>query len=255
MECTSTRFKTQGFEFGCGQCMACRINHQQMWTGRIILESCLHKENAFVTLTYDENHVPVNGELSKKHAQDWQKRLRGLSSNRLRFVTVGEYGDDHFRPHYHAAVFGTADAEMVAKSWDMGFTHVSGLGAESARYIVSYLLKRNNTPERCDGRPPEFKIQSNRPGIGMDAIRRLRLPPGEVPTAIRLDRKLFPLGRYLVNGIRERQGETTEDIAFRHRLLKYTLQQRDPLVHKDNVENAKRKTQAITTRRQEKPGL
>lgn len=236
--------------------MSCRINHQQMWTGRILLEQALHAESSFVTLTYADEHVPPDGHLLKEHAQCWQKRLRLLFPPKtIRFLTVGEYGDDKGRPHFHAAVFGTADAEKIQSAWDKGFTYVAGLGVESARYIVSYLLKRNNTAERCDGKPPEFKIQSNRPGIGKGAIDRLRIPPGEVPTAIRLQRSFYPLGRYLVGNLRARQGETVEEISFRHRLTKFTLQQRDPKTHQDNLENAKRKQISIKERRKEKPGL
>lgn len=226
-----------------------------MWTGRILLESALHAANSFVTLTYDDENLPADGHLSKRDAQLWQKRIRELSDTPLRFVTVGEYGDDKQRPHYHAAVFGTDNPELVAASWKLGFVDVKGLGVESARYIVSYLLKRNNNAERCGGKPPEFKIQSTKPGIGMEAVKRLRLPPGEVPTAVRLQNSLYPLGRYLVSGLRLRQGETLEELAFRHRLNKYTLQQRDPKTHSDDIENAKRKTQAIKERRKEKPGL
>lgn len=235
--------------------MACRISTQQMWTGRILLESCLHAANSFVTLTYDDDHLPENGHLSKRDACLWRKRLKELSPAPLRFLTVGEYGDDKGRPHYHAAVFGTEDPELIARSWKLGFTDVRGLGVESARYIVSYLLKRNNTVERCDGKPPEFKTQSTHPGIGMDAIKRLRLPEGEVPTTIRLSNSIYPLGRYLTNQLRERAGESEEDKAFRQRLNKLTIQQRDPKTHQDNIENAKRKTQSIKDRRQEKPGL
>lgn len=255
MECTGKRFSKQGFEFGCGQCMSCRINAQRMWTGRILLEACLHQETAFVTLTYADKNLPPGGHLVKRDAQLWQKNLRERSAKPLRFVTVGEYGDQEGRPHYHAAVFGQANPDIISASWSAGFTYTAGLGVESAAYIVSYLLKRNNTEERCDGKPPEFKIQSNRPGIGMDAVKRMRLPPGEIPTAVRLQNSIYPLGRYLTNGLRLRQGETIEEISFRHRLTKFTLQQRDPKTHQDNLENAKRKTQSIKNRRQEKPGF
>lgn len=236
--------------------MSCRINVQQMWTGRILLEAAMHQANSFVTLTYSDENLPPGGHLVKADAWNWQKRLRQLLPPKsLRFLTVGEYGDESQRPHYHAAVFGTEDPELIAKSWKLGFTDVRGLGVESARYIVSYLLKRNNSEERCDGKPAEFKIQSNRPGIGKKAIDRLRLPPGEVPAVIRLSGSIYPLGRYLVNGLRTRQGETVEDIAFRHRLNKLTVQKRDPKTYQDKIENAKRKTQSIKDRRKEKPGL
>ena len=42
----------------CGQCIGCRIDYSRMWADRCILEAKEHDNNAFVTLTYDPEHLP-----------------------------------------------------------------------------------------------------------------------------------------------------------------------------------------------------
>lgn len=236
-----------------------------MWVARMVLEQALHASSCFATLTYDDEYLPEGEVLVKRHAQDFVRSARKISGEKLRYVIVGEYGSTNpvtriqdggiYRPHFHAALYGTDDPGLVQKAWKKGFTDVRGLGLESIRYIVSYLLKRQNTEERCNGKPPEFKLQSSHPGIGADAIAKLRLPPGQLPSGIRMYGSIYPLGQYLSNKLRASVGESIEDRAFRERLLKFTVQQRDPQVHQDKIENAKRQTIQAKNRQREKPGL
>lgn len=94
---------------------------------RIILESYLHSDNCFVTLTYrTENLRNSAGQLvsnspmisnSKENdlflpslqpteLRNFLKRLRKrIEPHRIRFYGVGEYGDENERPHYHLALF------------------------------------------------------------------------------------------------------------------------------------------------------
>lgn len=60
----------------CGQCLGCRLDYSREWAVRCTHESLLHKENSFITLTYDDEHLPEDGGLVKKHWQDFCKRLR-----------------------------------------------------------------------------------------------------------------------------------------------------------------------------------
>ena len=64
----------------------------------------MHMFNSFVTLTYDDDHLPEYNSLNYKHFQDFMKRLR-KSHNGVRFYMCGEYGEDFSRPHYHALLF------------------------------------------------------------------------------------------------------------------------------------------------------
>lgn len=104
--------------------------------------SCHFDDGAsFITLTYDEDHIPEDNGLQKKELQDFWKRLRkNLSTKyhefapKIKYYACGEYGDKekiyfspgavkpHGRPHYHAIVFGLNNwndehRDILAKSW------------------------------------------------------------------------------------------------------------------------------------------
>lgn len=117
----------------CGQCIGCRIRQREDWTTRIELEARNYpKEQVwFITLTYDEEHVPgmilKTGEIMRKVQYVWKpgekrpesvqtllytdiqkflKRLRKAYKGKLRYFVAGEYGEQTARPHYHMILYG-----------------------------------------------------------------------------------------------------------------------------------------------------
>ena len=99
----------RGGMYGCGQCLACRINKKRIWYHRLLLEASQYTDNAFVTLTY--GYVQFTdiglGDLVPQHLRDFLNRLRYYYEPlRFRFYAVGEYGDEGARPHYHVMLFG-----------------------------------------------------------------------------------------------------------------------------------------------------
>ena len=42
----------------CGKCTGCRLDYSRQWANRCMLELLYHKESWFLTLTYDDDHVP-----------------------------------------------------------------------------------------------------------------------------------------------------------------------------------------------------
>lgn len=42
----------------CGQCWGCRLERSRQWALRCLHESKLHKHNCFITLTYNDKHMP-----------------------------------------------------------------------------------------------------------------------------------------------------------------------------------------------------
>ena len=187
-----------GFELKlpCGQCRGCRLERSRQWAMRCVHEASLWERNCFITLTYDEGHLPDDGSLNKKHFQDFMKRLRSrFSGQRIRFYHCGEYGEKFGRPHYHACLFGFDFADKVLFSesdgtrlyesaslsdiWGHGFCSIGDVTFESAAYVARYILKKI-TGDRaiehymaCDARTgeivvmqPEYTTMSRRPGIG-----------------------------------------------------------------------------------------
>lgn len=116
----------------CGQCIGCRLERSRQWAIRCVHHAQCYEHNAFITLTYDPEHLETR---SLDH-RDWQlfmKRLRKFASIELKkrvglyqpdlpassrretrdggaesqisYYMAGEYGTKNRRPHFHACLF------------------------------------------------------------------------------------------------------------------------------------------------------
>ena len=117
--------------FPCGCCLPCRINNARTKQHRIMLEAKSHTNSAFITLTYNDEHLPFTLDglttLCKRDLQNYFKRLRRKLKYEIRYFAVGEYGTkksdittfEGERPHYHAIVFGInqLDYEHISGAW------------------------------------------------------------------------------------------------------------------------------------------
>ncbi|AXH73280.1 MAG: replication initiator protein [Microviridae sp.] len=187
----------------CGQCIGCRIDRSRMWAIRCTHEAKLHEANSFITLTYDDEHLPHDNGLSKDHFQKFMKRLRfAIQPAFVRFFACGEYGDLNQRPHYHAVLFGydfTYDrkvhskkkkgeqeiihytSELLSKAWGMGRCTLTSFNYSAAAYTARYVMKKQNGKNALQHEnysrlnlstgeiyqvQPEFALMSMRPGLG-----------------------------------------------------------------------------------------
>lgn len=211
---------------------------------RIMLETLVHDQSSFLTLTYSNDQLPVNSDglasLVPEDLTKFMKRLRRkLEPLRVRFFACGEYGDETERPHYHAAVFGFGSCARgrtkrvpgkseprwadccstcvtVGEAWGRGIVEVGELNSFTAAYVAGYVVKKMTSTgdPRLRGRHPEFARMSNRPGIGYGALvevaatlkRHDLVNLDDVPGALRHGKKIYPLGRYLTGGLREEMG-------------------------------------------------
>lgn len=220
-------------EFGCGQCMPCRVNRRRLWCSRIMLETTLHAASYFVTLTYSPEYLPDDKSVSIRHCQLFLKRLRRLVEPlRFRYYIVGEYGERSLRPHYHAVFFGLPLEDhkngkpcecYVCRSWTDGYVYIGSVTAESASYVAGYCTKKLTKAgdARLQGRHPEFARMSLRPwvkgepgGIGGGAVKalvdaattdsgsRYLIENGDVFESYTIGKKRWPLGRYLRRCVR-----------------------------------------------------
>lgn len=239
--------------YGCGQCDPCRFNRRRTWAHRIMLEASMYTKNMFLNLTYNDSSLPVvvlpgleaMAELRPKHLQDWLKRFRkAISPSKIRYFAVGEYGDESFRPHYHAIIFNfptcvrgrtkrhwrTGEPEwrsccevckLVGETWGHGNVDLGEVEVGSAQYVCGYVVKKltSRNDERLAGREPEFSRMSLRPGIGapyMDEAAStflsldLEKTQADVPSALRHGGRELPLGRYLRRQFRVKIGRAPE---------------------------------------------
>lgn len=42
----------------CGNCIGCRLDYSKQWANRLMMELQYHDSAYFVTLTYDDDHIP-----------------------------------------------------------------------------------------------------------------------------------------------------------------------------------------------------
>ena len=182
-------------ELACGQCIPCRLRRSRDWAMRAKHEAEGYSENCFVTLTYANEYVPING-VSRKAISKFMKDLRKRAGAGVRFMACGEYGPKNTRPHYHLCLFNLkfhdqyfwnktkAGSDLyrsptLEKIWPYGHSSIGELTAESAGYTARYVLKKV-TGERAEkyyqsvcrvtgeifDLNPEFIQVSNRPGLG-----------------------------------------------------------------------------------------
>lgn len=158
----------------CGKCVNCFQNRRASWTIRMLEELKDARTSKFVTITYNDNTIPlieVDGKiyktLDKEAIRAYLKRLkikvdrwydsRGDDSlekalrRPVKYFLVGEYGPKTFRPHYHVIFYNLPknfnkwllDAWYV-KSGDnkiaAGFVHVGEVTQASIHYTTKYIL-------------------------------------------------------------------------------------------------------------------
>lgn len=157
----------------------------------------MHSRNAFINLTYSDDHLPDNYSVSVRVMQDFMKKLRyEIAPRQVRFFACGEYGPSTHRPHYHALLFGYSfdDLKLFMRNhqgdnlytsakltswWGKGHCTVGAVTYQSAAYVARYIMKKISG-ERADDHycrvhpitgkivnvEPEFCTQSRMPGIG-----------------------------------------------------------------------------------------
>jgi len=148
--------------------LGCRQDLATDWAHRAQLEVTNWTHNCFLTLTYDDEHLPEEGHLRPRHLQTFLKRLRRgfdrqdpaiASTGKIRYIASGEYGDKTKRPHFHLLLFNCDfhDKKPVAKTlwesaalkkyWKHGGHRLGELTGASANYVAQYSLKKMATPE------------------------------------------------------------------------------------------------------------
>lgn len=76
----------------CGKCEGCRIDKANDNATKAYLESQNWPENAFLTLTYDNAHLPKKRTLVKRDLQlFWKKLRKHISPQRIKYLACGEY--------------------------------------------------------------------------------------------------------------------------------------------------------------------
>lgn len=157
----------------CGKCAFCVKKAIDSWCLRLSHEMEVSSSAFFITLTYDNEHLPSGQELSKQDLCLFIKKLRHRNPG-IRYFAIGEYGSEKGRPHYHAVIFNLIDLDLITASWtDSSGTplgHVVGDRATMGR--IRYMVEYMALPQVSNGKAKAFRVMSRRPGIGSSYIAK-----------------------------------------------------------------------------------
>jgi len=165
----------------------------------MVHEAHMHENNCFLTLTYNDENLPLDKSIDLVHIQKFIKRLRKKfvtnKQTQIRYFQCGEYGEQFARPHYHICLFNFIfpdetfykysneiplyTSQILEKIWGMGFCTIGKLTFESAAYCARYVTKKitgKNAEKHYEfidpetGEifypDPEFATMSKVPGLG-----------------------------------------------------------------------------------------
>lgn len=194
--------------FACGGCIGCRLDRAESWGIRGSHEAHMHEYyvdgkpgSAFLTLTFDNEHLPTSNSLRICTLQDFirelRRRLKLLGfKGKLRYFACGEYGERFGRAHYHVALFGydfpdrvlykttkgghrLYESALLTEVWGQGNAFFGDVTFKSSFYVAGYVAKRIGGDKAAeyyrrvspvDGQfysvEPEFSVCSLKPGLG-----------------------------------------------------------------------------------------
>lgn len=170
----------------CGKCEACLARRARDWMIRLTEELKDSSYACFVTLTYDDEHLPrqdrkvydwmIDQEVTFKdvpvhRVRDCQlflKRLRKDNPDvKIRYFLVSEFGPRTLRPHYHAIVFNLprerCNKMYISSKWQNGFVEVSKVTEGRIAYVTKYCFGSTTLPYWL---PKNITKMSLKPAIG-----------------------------------------------------------------------------------------
>ncbi|WNK14466.1 MAG: replication initiator protein [Microvirus sp.] len=197
-------YTSEKLSIPCGQCIGCRLERSRTWAVRMTHEKSLHRNNCFITLTYSNENLPNGANLKVEDFQKFMKRLRKkFYPEKIRFFHCGEYGENLYRPHYHAILFGidftdkyhwtTINEQKYYRSqtletlWPQGQSMIGDVTWQSAAYVARYITKKVtgknaeghyryfvNENNEYEMQKPEYTTMSRRPGIGYEWYKKYK---------------------------------------------------------------------------------
>lgn len=214
-------------EVPCGHCLNCMIKKQsqiEFLAKKELLENYkLNKSASFVTLTYDDSHLPINeygfSTLLRSDVQKFIKNMRRQieyygQNLSFKYLYCGEYGDGSHstsrsgvstcRPHYHIVFIGLSPEQVRAytkKLWRFGLCDVGPLSAGGIRYLCKYMTKTIPDKEvkairaACGVQNPFFYHSV---GLGKKWIDKNLSKIVEDSFTFNLNGKLYPYPKYVL---------------------------------------------------------
>ena len=157
----------------CGGCIGCRLDKAADWSTRATNELRYHDDACFITLTYNDDHLPNDKSINRDDPRNFLRRLRrAYPDQKIRYFGCGEYGKnqqgeinpftgkpDIGRPHYHYIIYGMNfddrrlindddipqyESQQLEELWGKGFTSLGNADQKNIDYISQYTTKKIN---------------------------------------------------------------------------------------------------------------
>jgi len=174
----------------CGGCNFCLSRRRSDWSVRLFNHFMDSFNAFFVTLTYDDDHIvygsEATGTLEREVIKTLHHSLRKINaratksresqgqsifkdgkgnSRRIQYYTVGEYGSEGARPHYHSIIFNVYPETLrklaEGSLWNKGMIKVGSVTHASINYVTKYVIDRD-THSDC----APFSMMSKGLGVG-----------------------------------------------------------------------------------------
>lgn len=148
----------------CRTCECCRADITAQWKDRCKYEFGKYGVGAFVTFTYDDDHLyyadgfdraSLNYEHFHKFMDSVRHRIKKPTEKMkkclvrsvpdFKYLAVGEYGDRFERPHFHCLFFGLDFHEckdFLRGSWKYGAIEVDPIKPGAFGYVIKYVQKQ-----------------------------------------------------------------------------------------------------------------
>lgn len=143
------------FRLPCSKCINCVAKVRRKRGVKVYHESIMHEYSCFITPTYDDEHCP--GEVVGSDFQKFMKRWRYYNPEVfVKYLAVGELGEQTQRPHFHAIICGTDFVrgaefspdysnwrnDQLEEIWGKGHIRIDPVTPASAIYVAGYTHKK-----------------------------------------------------------------------------------------------------------------
>ncbi len=243
----------------CGKCLACQKSRATNTATQLYCELVSTKGSSFfLTFTYDDDHLPLDGSISYRHMKNLIQTIRRKLSDTVRYLSQNEYGSAGGRAHLHLALFGieiddleiynnknSFTSETINKIWGKGQVIIQRLEFGNCYYIAKhhYEEKANQTMlthkysyihpvtgEFIKERKPEQSTRSI--GIGRDYYDQYFSDLFPSDTMI-INGQAKPVPKYFMNKLKLDNPELYEE------LKKLRLEKVETLSHAENKKHEK----------------
>jgi len=133
------------FPADCGKCLKCLLKRKAQWSFRLVEQKRVSFSSYFVTLTYNDKHLPMGDGVSSINKNDHKEFIKKLKEyekpknlevrsyiskeelerkkigikdrGKLAYYGVSEYGDQFGRSHWHYILFNVRDINNIDRAW------------------------------------------------------------------------------------------------------------------------------------------